>query len=277
MPRINQKGNAAPVIILLLLLAAIAVGVYLSQQKTNLLPKAAEDAAITCKPRPLCLDESPPCKMPEPDGGWCPAPKNTADTDRDGFDDNYEKKLGTSPVRACPADNKDDAWPPDINNTGIVNFLDISLLTKYINNPKLYTKRYDLDLNGNITKDDMMVIQKYLGQICKKPNPSPVNLPKASLKMIYPKGGESFKNGSTVHVTWTAKGVDEGFVLFFEDKNGGRTFMPDYLGDPKLTSYDWKVNANPGSSYRLILEGYNFGVAPPVATAMSGYFTITSP
>jgi hypothetical protein len=29
---------------------------------------------VKCKPRPACLDQIPPCLIPEPVGGWCPKP-----------------------------------------------------------------------------------------------------------------------------------------------------------------------------------------------------------
>lgn len=42
MLKLNQKGAVAPLIIVLLLVAGVGLGAYLTRQRTNLLPKAAE-------------------------------------------------------------------------------------------------------------------------------------------------------------------------------------------------------------------------------------------
>lgn len=38
--RVNQKGNVLPIIILIIIVIGLILGVYLVQQRTNLLPKA---------------------------------------------------------------------------------------------------------------------------------------------------------------------------------------------------------------------------------------------
>lgn len=96
-----------------------------------------------------------------------------------------------------------------------------------------------------------------------------------------PVGDVSYKNGSTLRVMWDLKGeVDAGFVLYYEYWNG-KYMMPDYLGDPKLRRYDWKIDIGNFGEYkdgvpvRLIIEAYKKGVAKPIATYTSNYFTVT--
>jgi len=50
------------------------------------------------------------------------------DDDNDGWSDGAESIIGTDPLDACPDDASDDAWPPDINNDGISDITDISLV-----------------------------------------------------------------------------------------------------------------------------------------------------
>ncbi len=37
-------------------------------------PTPAPTPSPTCKPRPVCLDDTPSCMISEPSGGWCPTP-----------------------------------------------------------------------------------------------------------------------------------------------------------------------------------------------------------
>ncbi len=79
---------------------------------------------------------------------------------------------------------------------------------------------------------------------------------------------------------WEAEGADAGYVLYYEYWNG-KYFMPDYLGDPKLRSYNWKIDIGNFGTYvdgvpvRLIIEAYKQGVAAPVATFTTNYFKVT--
>jgi len=55
---------------------------------------------------------------------WVPG----GDGDCDGFTSPRETFLTTDPNDNCPDDTSDDAWPPDINKSGLVNGLDVGAL-----------------------------------------------------------------------------------------------------------------------------------------------------
>ena len=55
--RVNQKGNILLVIILIIIVVGLVLGVYLVQQRTNLLPKAKSPIQKTYQPTP------PPAKQ----------------------------------------------------------------------------------------------------------------------------------------------------------------------------------------------------------------------
>lgn len=53
------------------------------------------------------------------------------DTDGDGWSDEYEMYLGTSPTQACPFDLGSASWPPDLNNDRVVDVIrDLSQLAE---------------------------------------------------------------------------------------------------------------------------------------------------
>jgi pimeloyl-ACP methyl ester carboxylesterase len=70
------------------------------------------------------------------------------DDDNDSYNDGIETYLGTDPFDACPDDPTDDAWPPDVNNSGNVNITDIVAFRVKLNycegNPG-YDPRYDIN------------------------------------------------------------------------------------------------------------------------------------
>jgi hypothetical protein len=63
-------------------------------------------------------------------------------------------------------------------NDGFINGADVSKLVPYISGVKSYVKRYDVNLDGVISKDDGIPIAKYFLQECTaidpvaSPNPS---------------------------------------------------------------------------------------------------------
>ncbi len=85
----------------------------------------------------------------------------TADTDHDGFTDSVETYIGTDPNRACGP----GAWPPDVNDDGVVNQTDLDLAAAHFN-PSNYAKRYDMNASGTITSTDLGIIAKYQGKKC---------------------------------------------------------------------------------------------------------------
>ena len=100
-----------------------------------------------------------------------------ADDDQDGFKNGLEMSLGTDYKKACPENSSDHAWPPDTNNNRYINGGDVSTLVPYISGVKAYDNRYDLNLDGIITKDDVIPIAKFFLQECNAadPNASPVS------------------------------------------------------------------------------------------------------
>jgi hypothetical protein len=102
----------------------------------------------------------------------------SSDDDKDGFNNGFEILMGTNASKACAANKDDNSWPPDVTNDGFINGADVSKLVPYISGVKSYVKRYDVNLDGVISKDDGIPIAKYFLQECTaidpvaSPNPS---------------------------------------------------------------------------------------------------------
>jgi len=117
----------------------------------------------------------------------CPTVPNPAQTDTDGdgegdacdsdddddvWDDTDEAFITTDPLDDCADLTSDDAWPPDINNDGLVQGFDALFLRSSIGSGQGqpgYDPRYDLDTNGWIQSLDTLFIRLYIGQFCTNP------------------------------------------------------------------------------------------------------------
>ena len=85
------------------------------------------------------------------------------DNDLDGFSNEFESYLGTDPNSACSTDSEHNAWPPDINNSKTVNFVDFILIVSRIGTQQA---RYDLNVSGNVSIRDLFVATSYFAQTC---------------------------------------------------------------------------------------------------------------
>ena len=102
-------------------------------------------------------------------GAW-----QVADMDSDGWATASETTIGTDPLDNCPDSPSDNAWPPDINNSGGVDIIgDIALVTgqfgKAVGAPPLAPARYDIGEppNGSIgVIDDIVRMTAVFGTMC---------------------------------------------------------------------------------------------------------------
>jgi ElaB/YqjD/DUF883 family membrane-anchored ribosome-binding protein len=77
--KIRQLSVTAQLSLIVSALLVIAIGVTINNALTRqeeiihaeYLDPAEDSSSVSCSPRPLCLDESPSCDMPEPENGWC--------------------------------------------------------------------------------------------------------------------------------------------------------------------------------------------------------------
>ena len=93
-----------------------------------------------------------------------------SDIDGDGFDENAELYMGTSPWHACTAaPGKHDAWPPDVNNDGRVTIADVLALKSAFGaqtGDSNYTARLDLTADGRISIADVLIMKDPFGSSC---------------------------------------------------------------------------------------------------------------
>lgn len=95
-----------------------------------------------------------------------------SDDDGDGWDDTDETFITTDTLDDCADLASDDAWPPDLNNDGLVQGFDALFLRSLIGTGQGqpgYTPRYDLDTNGWIQGMDAMFVRPYIGEFCANP------------------------------------------------------------------------------------------------------------
>lgn len=88
-----------------------------------------------------------------------------SDTDGDGFFDYLEKKIGTNPLASCGV----NAWPPDFNNDGVVNVVDLQMFATHYNTSvgqAGYSTRFDLNADGKIDQADFNVLNQYYFKHC---------------------------------------------------------------------------------------------------------------
>lgn len=91
------------------------------------------------------------------------------DSDKDGFINSRENKIGTDPNYACKTPTGVNAWPPDVNNDGTVNTLDQSAIAGIFNariGDSRYNRRYDLNADGAINSADLGLDASYNGKSC---------------------------------------------------------------------------------------------------------------
>lgn len=83
------------------------------------------------------------------------------DTDLDGFSDIIEANAGTDMTKKCGV----DAFPPDVNNDGRVNVIDLQQVA-IRTNQETYYPRYDMNANGAIETIDLQRVSVLIGTTC---------------------------------------------------------------------------------------------------------------
>jgi hypothetical protein len=86
------------------------------------------------------------------------------DDDGDGWTDEDEGFMRTDPLNACPFDERHDAWPPDINNDGLVSLPDVLRFKGPIHGA--YDRRYDINTDGVINIADVLLYKSLMGRHC---------------------------------------------------------------------------------------------------------------
>ncbi len=86
------------------------------------------------------------------------------DDDCDGWSDEDEGFMRTDPLNACPFDENHDAWPPDVNNDGRVNILDVLRYKPVLRGP--YDRRYDVNTDGAINILDVLIYKSWIDTFC---------------------------------------------------------------------------------------------------------------
>lgn len=131
-------------------------------------------------------------------------------------------------------------------------------------------------------KLDALLIQRYDAgyiktfPVCSKPSPtpSPTATPATrSIKISYPNGGETFKVGDKVRITWTSTKIDKvslGYSFGFGSLN------PITSGTiPNQGYYDWTVNIGNTTNTKVKIDiiGYETGVGS-VTDQSDNFFTV---
>ena len=94
----------------------------------------------------------------------------TTDIDGDGFNENTELFMGTSPWHSCTAvSGQHDAWGPDVNNDGKVSIADVLALKPAFGSQSgddNYSARVDLNADGKVSIADVLALKPVFGQSC---------------------------------------------------------------------------------------------------------------
>jgi len=87
------------------------------------------------------------------------------DSDGDGFSDSAEAFIGTNPNLRCGL----NAWPPDVNNSGKVDSVDIARVRAKFGlsqGSAGYLARYDLTADGKMDQTDISIVRSYFNRTC---------------------------------------------------------------------------------------------------------------
>jgi len=99
------------------------------------------------------------------------ATANATDTDDDddGSADANESYMGTDSLDGCPDSASDRAWPPDINNSGTADIIDIlfyaPVMATDFGDPN-YDRRFDFNASGRIDIFDVLSLAPFIMQSC---------------------------------------------------------------------------------------------------------------
>jgi len=92
------------------------------------------------------------------------------DGDCDGWTTGIEFTLTTDPLDNCPDNASDDAWPPDMDNSKMINISDLVPFKPHFGatdpSDPIYDTRYDLDLSGSINISDLVLFKPFFGLSC---------------------------------------------------------------------------------------------------------------
>lgn len=94
------------------------------------------------------------------------------DADCDGFSSADEAKIGTLPLAHCPAtaaknDEDPDAWPPDLDDSRIVDIDDVLAMKPAFDTTVPPTSsRFDLKPDGTVDIDDVLATKPFFGTTC---------------------------------------------------------------------------------------------------------------
>ncbi|MDO8615106.1 MAG: thrombospondin type 3 repeat-containing protein [Dehalococcoidia bacterium] len=87
------------------------------------------------------------------------------DDDCDGFSSTNEIAIGTDPLVACGP----GAWPPDITDSQVVDFLDLNAIVPLLFQPAAGNERYNLSVNAAIDFLDLNAAVPFLFLSCSLP------------------------------------------------------------------------------------------------------------
>ena len=124
-------------------------------------------AAVTGE-RPLCILHICAQRVEHGSGlckRHCETEHGYSDGDGDAFGDALEATIGTEQFAACG----ENAWPPDINNDGVVSSADVfSVFPAWLKQlgDEGFSQRLDLNADGAISSSDVFTMFPHWLQVC---------------------------------------------------------------------------------------------------------------
>lgn len=94
-----------------------------------------------------------------------PSISPSADSDGDGFINSLEQYVGTDLFSPCG----NNAWPPDMDNNGIITSTDTNIVSQHSNartGEPNFSTRYDLNMDGVINVLDLQIVAQLNSQSC---------------------------------------------------------------------------------------------------------------
>ena len=92
-----------------------------------------------------------------------------------------------------------------------------------------------------------------------------------------PNGGEVYKQGDMVHITWNSTNASNALVSLGYQSLGQMGYLPSNIASniPNTGSYDWKVNVGSIVNKTIFKIGVSVGTSQQIIDYSDNYFTVT--
>ena len=286
--RDSQKGFIVPVLLVIIVLLVVGSGVYVYKNKKAEIPVTCTGTQQTntqTQPVNTQQNTSNPSPTTENKNGGSDFKLNSeilsasaagtrvsySITKNDAISNNYYKITLSCPTGVTATEGSLNYCKSPLNIIG-----GVSLSVKYKNStsqPQVVTATAQILSE----KDNKTVI---ISGLTSKSTIYPANSTPSKITVLFPNGGETYKIGDTVNITWNSSNLDPNRQLDVHLSNSQGQPVKLIANPPAgSTSFLWHIDSTvTGGSYLITVIGDSYGFNNPVydrSDATFSVFTVT--